>query len=394
MSNLRNIAYTKEDTSLTSLNALNVPASSTVYVDLGQNNYDGIQIDGYADKIGKVSFEIDMFGVWYSTFPPSGFVIRGSNIPFYHTAKKGDRPMRLKVINEESSAMTFNARIIYGPHTQGNLPLNMTIGPDSDSAVVRQGSNYFSDVARGFHSNQAKFHKYGRADVTTVLAPVTFNRTYFTPTVNTIVELFCGNSNDDIVGTGARVVTVWGTQLSGGVLIAITEDVDTNGAGSGITALANDYARIYRIRVKESGTYASSAGGSHAGTIQIRETATPANIWASMDATVFPESTSMISVYTTHEMEEVEVGHIIYQIEGTKAVDLLFFKRENANTILAPFSPMLLIENWNQLEGHDTISFSPPEVFTPQTDFGFMAKTSSGTSQIMVSMHGISKTLT
>lgn len=85
---------------------------------------------------GTEYFDFSNNGSTWDTFPVTGFTVT-ANIHEFHTAVKGFRYFRIRFENGSSSASTFRVSTYYGVFRQGNLPLNQSIGADSDSTIVR-----------------------------------------------------------------------------------------------------------------------------------------------------------------------------------------------------------------------------------------------------------------
>lgn len=355
------------------------------------NEFDGVQVSGVCDQSGELYLEFYYNGAWYSIFPPGAFYVI-ANIPFFHTAKKGNRQFRVRLENTSASTMNVTLNTVYGPHTQGNLPLNMSVGQDADSIVVRQ-VDYFNSVARGEFTGVSDFDKYGYNDaVSTTLAPVALQSVYQTPTTNTTLELYCANAADTAAGAGAQEVEIFGVYFNGSQLERVSTTVATNGIG--VTAIAQQFARVYRTRVTKSGTYATSAAPSQVGNIDVRVAGGGAT-WARVGiiTTGFGAASTEVAAYTTAYDEEIQINGFTYNVEGSKQVNLYFFKREGVNDITTPFSPMIMLRRFPLLAGSNHIPFKTPFTFDPNTDFGFMARTASGNSAISVEMRGIQRIL-
>jgi hypothetical protein len=134
---------------------------------------------------------------------------------------------------------------------------------------------------------------------------------------------------------------------------------------------------LFKAYVSKSGTYATSAAGSHSADIDIETTG--GTLWATIDATGFPKSQTQIGLYTiplgkTGFLREY---HLTVNTSGTKTVDFAMFKRENILETSPPYTGMTLL---HELIGvGDTVDFEYkiPAVLPALTDFGFMAKGAS-----------------
>jgi len=108
-------------------------------------------------------------------------------------------------------------------------------------------------------------HKFGAANLTTTIAPITYSGVYQTPMTAQSLEFVSSNANDISTGSGAREITVIGLDSSWN---EVSQTVITDGTTP--VALNTDLIRLYRWYVSQSGTYATQSMGSHAGILTIR----------------------------------------------------------------------------------------------------------------------------
>lgn len=240
---------------------------------------------------------------------------------------------------------------------------------------------YFNLLTGDFSSElgYTTFEKFGRNDaVGTTPVSISVDGVYQVPTSATTLEAISTSANDTSAGTGARVITVTGLDDN---CNEISEDITMNGT-SATSITSNSFIRVYKVRVKDSGTYATAAAGSHAGDITIRAS-TGGVTYAKIDSSTFPRSASQIGAYTVPNGKKVFIKNIT--IATSVATNIMIFKREGANDTVAPFSPMVLIQEFDDVNGViDLYTDSPLGPFDAMTDFGFMAYTGSGTSKVSV----------
>lgn len=225
------------------------------------------------------------------------------------------------------------------------------------------------DLSRGKYPGVTVIHKFGRnAAIATTPVPIALGAVYQTPTTITALEIVSASADDNATGTGARSVFIQGISTD-------YEEASEVVVMNGLTAVptVNSYYRVYRMYVVTSGTYATQAGGSAEGTIILR-TAGAGATWVTMDNTAnFASSQSQIAAYTVPVGFTCFVQHISIHVEGNKFSNIYFFKREDIDIVVAPFSPMRLVAEWNGLVGdiaHDIII--PHGPFPEKTDIGFM----------------------
>ena len=213
--------------------------------------------------------------------------------------------------------------------------------------------------------------------------PVAEGGTYRTPQVSGATTLRIkagGNVNDDVGGSGAREITLEGLDASGSMII---DTLITNGV-SASSVSSKSFLRVYRVFVSLSGTYATVSTGSHSADIVI-ENGSGGTDWATIHATGFPHSQSLIAVYSVPLGSTAFVDNIEVWVESTKIVDVIFFKRENILQTAAPYTAMRVQAEFTSVGGQESIDpHHPLGPFNELTDIGFMAK---GASTPAVSIH-------
>ena len=239
-------------------------------------------------------------------------------------------------------------------------------------------TDYLIEVAKGNIAGASLINKFGaNFSVGGNYAPVSIGGIYQTPQVAGAVTLRvkAGNANDTAAGTGAREITIQGLDATGALQ---TESVATAGT-SASSNFAGTWTRVFRAWVSASGTYATSAAGSHTAAIVIESTA-PAD-WATIDATNFPKGQSQIAAYTVPLGFTAYLLDYVLTIDSGKSVDFILFKRENILETAAPYSAMRTVLQSRGLAAPLTRKFRDPIRFEALTDIGFMAK-GSGTPEV------------
>lgn len=215
--------------------------------------------------------------------------------------------------------------------------------------------------------------KFGRnAAVSTSFVPICTGGVYQMPQVSgaTALRIKAGNANDTADGTGARKVMIIGLDATGA---EVSEELTTAGASAGANSV-NSYIRLYRAYVTESGTYATTAAGSHAANVVIENAAGTAD-WMTLVVTNYPRSQSLVGFFTiplgyTGTMEE-----ITFSVDSAKTADIMLVKRENILDAAAPYSAMRDQQEFTGVIGIHTLSPSKRIGTYPElTDVGFMAK--------------------
>ena len=232
----------------------------------------------------------------------------------------------------------------------------------------------FFEISQGNRSGYSLVHKFGKhEDVQTTYQALSVGGIYQAPQVSGAVALRikAGDANDSSAGTGARKILVQGLDETGA---EVTESLNTNGASSGSVGSVT-FMRVYRSYVEESGTYATGASQSHAASIIIESAA--AAEWLTIDVTDVARSQSQIGNYTVPLGKEAYVFEYSLTTDSNKAVDFLFFKRENILQTSAPYSAKRVVREHVGIQGHYDGTFKGGQKFDELTDIGWMVKSAS-----------------
>ena len=241
--------------------------------------------------------------------------------------------------------------------------------------------DFLLEVQKGNVPGYSLIDKFGRnPSVGTTISTITTTGNYPTPTAAVSLEFVSDNANDTSAGTGARSVTLVGQDPNG------DEQIETF-ATNGLTAVAipGTWLRVYRLFVATSGTYADSINSSHLGNLTVQVSGGGA-VWARVLALTgnFGLGQSQIGVYTVPSGFTAFLLSSNYSIDTNKTVDLYLFKREGILTVSAPFSAMRLQALYEGVTGADHVPKLTRNKFPENTDFGYMAATSSGTASVSV----------
>lgn len=245
-----------------------------------------------------------------------------------------------------------------------------------------QDREFLIEVEKGNVAGHSIVNKFGfDAAVTSTLQTIADAQVYQTPTAAASLEIVSSDANDTSAGTGARTVEIQGLDAN---FAEQTETVTMNGTTA--VAITGTWIRLLRATVIESGTYASQSAGSHAGTITVRVSGAGAT-WATIGLTTgsFPMGQTEIGAYT---IPAGKTGYLLSKhvsIESTKTPNVLWFRRENADDVSAPYDAMRLFQR--HVGAADEISYSPhaPILVLPEkTDVGAMGYVSTGTAAISI----------
>lgn len=240
----------------------------------------------------------------------------------------------------------------------------------------------YLEIAKGRVPGHSLVHKFGAGLLNTNLEPVTYDKTYPTPTAAVSLEFVSDNAADNSAGIGAREITVEGLDSNWDEVI---QTKATNGLG--VVTLDTDIIRLNRWMLSPiggSGSYATETVGSHQGNITLRE-AGGGDVWSTLPILPFPVGQSQIGVYT---IKKGYTGFLIQRkitVASSKSADVYFFQRPHADTVVAPFSPMRLFERELGINGVADVSpFSPNGPLVGPCDVGFMGLISTGTAECSV----------
>lgn len=348
-----------------------------------------VMVSCKTDAAGTLYFDFSVDGTNWETFPSGGFdVVAG--VHEFHTAVKGPRHFRVRLVNGSSAQSYLRLYTYFGMFRQPNAPLNQPLGLDADAVLVRPTFPWL-DISRGLVTGMSVVKKFGRAVVGTTYTPLAFGGNgvtggiYQTPQSSAATTLRIksgGNANDTAAGSGAREITLEGLDENFAVA---TETIATAGA-SASSATTTTFTRLYRAYVSASGTYATASAGSQAGEIIIENGSGGTN-WGVIPypTSAFPEAQSSIGAYSVPAGSTAYVFLDDITVDSGKTADVIFFHRGNADETAAPYTAMRSKSILTGITGGSTdlsgrnVPFGP---FVGPCDVGFMGRVSATTGQI------------
>lgn len=347
-----------------------------------QNDFPDTGVSCYSDTAGTLYFDFSVNGTDWRTFPSGGFSV-AAGIHEFHTAVKLSRYFRARFVNGAAGQTTFQLFTYYGKFRQPSAPLNQPLSLDADAVLTRPSFPWL-DISRGLVTGMESVKKFGRNPaVGTSYAPVTMGGIYRTPqsaSATTLRIKAGGNANDTAAGSGARQITLEGLDEN---FALATETLATAGA-SASSATTTTFTRLFRAHVSQSGTYGTSAAGSHSADIVI-ENGSGGTDWTTIDATNFPKSQTEIAAYTVPAGKTAYVFLENITNESGKTLDAIFFKRDEADDTAAPYEAMRaqvtitgITTGLVELSGTQT-PFGP---FVGPCDIGWLAKIDTGTAAV------------
>ena len=236
-------------------------------------------------------------------------------------------------------------------------------------------------VAQGKVPNYTIINKFGTNDnVGTTMVPITRAGVFQTPTTAQSLEIVSSSSDDSSGGTGARTFYIQGLDENWN----LQEEIVTMN-GTTAVAIPGSWFRVFRGYVVDSGTYATSSAGSHAGTITVRGSG-GGSTWMEVGLIAgFPAGQSQIGVYTIPAGKTGYLWVKHFTVSTVKAANIFLFQRINADDTTAPFGAMRLIEqNDGIAEPYNYQPKFPLVSLAEKTDVGFMAYVATGSGSVSV----------
>lgn len=242
----------------------------------------------------------------------------------------------------------------------------------------------YLNIGLGDYTSLSPIHKFGHNnEVGTSYEVLADNNVYRTPQVSGATALRVkagGNANDTAAGTGAREVTLQGLDQTG----ALVEELLATAGTSASAATTTTFIRLFRAWVSQSGSYATTATGSHAGEIIIEDSGGNED-WGYMLNSAYPEGQTAIAAYSVPLGKTAYILSLTMALDATKEGTILGFKRENILQASAPFSARRMFFEFGGISGVNTLKPNTPfGPFPALTDIGFMGKVIVGTGQIGV----------
>jgi hypothetical protein len=241
-------------------------------------------------------------------------------------------------------------------------------------------------IGRGLVEGARVIHKFGEiADVGTAFVAVTTAGAYPTPKTASPLEVVSSSTDDNgttsPLGVGALCVEVTGIKDWDTGEEVISFDLD------GITPVAiGSWLRVYRMKVCESGAYADDQASSHNSTITVRDLGGAGLNWAIIDSSNgFGFGQSEIAIYSLPAGKVAYVQSAEIFVETSKAADVVFFARQEADVITPPYSSTqakIVLKNIAGLI--TTFPSAPIGPFVGPCDMGWIGRATAQTANIQI----------
>lgn len=345
-----------------------------------QNDYSGVMVSCTTDVAGILYFDFSVDGTNVSTFPVGGFHLT-AGIHEFHTAIKGPRFFRARIVNGSGAQSYLRLYTYYGTFGSPNAPLSATIGEDADAAVVRDTTSIL-DISKGLISGSTNERKLGyNPDIASTEEDIwVVGGTYtgFITAPDNIRIKAGGNPNDTAAGTGARSVTVQFLNAN----YEFTEEVLATAGASASASTASTAIRFIRAFVTDVGTYHSN----NAGNITFETTAGGAVVGRIATGI----GRTQLAVYT------VPAGYTIYiyrwiadvDSQAGKEADVFLWRVPEVNDVTAPFRGKQMISRFTQVSGHNEKDL-PYLSYEEKTDIWVSAIGPAGGTAVASSFHFI-----
>lgn len=336
-----------------------------------QNDFPNVGVSCHSDIAGTLFFDFSNDGTNVNSFPPNGFSVTAS-IHEFHTAVKLGRYFRTRFVMAAGTQTFFRLYTYYGQDFfPSSTPVNIAMGIDVDSTIVRVSNNTLLDLARGFVGGQSTIHKFGENPSITASSTEDIN---FPGVINwltaatTVRVKAGGNAADASGGNGARSITIQGLDEN---FVDASEDVIMNANGTlASDATTTTFIRVFRAFVLTTGTYT----GTNTGDIVVENSGGGTDLVTIAAGIGQTETTA----YTIPAGKTAYLSRVGAEVDAAKAVDMKMFQRQDADNISAPFTSKRLIIEFPALIGPAERAFDAYPMFPAKTDLWWTGTTGSG----------------
>jgi hypothetical protein len=252
------------------------------------------------------------------------------------------------------------------------------VSPGNDSLLVRPISDLRMDIAKGLVSGVKVVHKFGRNDALGGSVEDVWTRggLYVWLTAADTLTLVSTDANDTAAGTGVRTVAIEGLAAD------FTEQSETI-ALDGLTPVttSNSYIRMNRAFAATQGTYqTSTTAGGPGGDITIDRSGGGAEgeLLAAVGGISWDYNQTHVARYTVPAGKTACLTRLELNNESDKKVDFVFWQRQGADQITAPFTAKRVVLEFDGVSGPLPQEHNPPIWFPEKTDLWWSARLTSG----------------
>lgn len=237
--------YSFESTGNTTTDIL--AASATFTGAWEQNSQPDAMVSMKTDVEGTLYFDFSNDGVNSdSTFPVAGFEVT-AGIHEFHTAVKGPRYFRVRLVNHATDQTYLRLYTYYGTFRSSNTPLNQAIGRDADGSSTRP-TGFQDEVIRGLRSGVSSWNKFGYREALTdgteqVIWAASPNDFTIITTASTFTITY-NNTTDGLGTTGALSLVIYYLDADGNQALAVHTLGNTGSDVTSFTGLGINRAAV------------------------------------------------------------------------------------------------------------------------------------------------------
>ena len=246
--------------------------------------------------------------------------------------------------------------------------------------------DYPTEVALGRSTTRKVIHKFGQNQAVgnTVEDVWITGGIYVWLTAAVTMEAISDDTNDDSDGTGARTIRLEGLDANWD---EISETITMNGT-SVTVATTQLFIRLNRAYVVTCGTYSSS----NIGNITIRTSGAGAT-HAMIDVeNSLGTGQTQLARYSVPRNNIIVIYSIHIWSDQTQPATIFLFKRENGDTVTAPFSARRLMFEVAGLTVPENIIIKTPIKLPSHTDVYFQVIAGAGSTDVAVDFEFIQVT--
>lgn len=244
---------------------------------------------------------------------------------------------------------------------------------DSDSAFHQRVSSEPKGwaIAEGVDPGHTGLIKYGANDNVGTSEEIVASQggTLLYPAGGAVLHIVSADTDDDLTGTGARTVQVYGLDDS---YDEQNETVDLDGAGAGFVATAGNYTRVNRMIVRSAGSGATSAGLITAENIAEDE------VYAQIDAGL---NQTLAAQWTVPDSMTFYMVQLDLSSAATKGSRFRLYARPDGEVFQLKYQATLFA-------AFGVVPFQLPYVFEAKTDIQMRAEGILTADVVTATFHG------
>jgi len=283
---------------------------------------------------------------------------------------------KTRVVNAGADMASLRTQTILNKNSRISQPtsrLGQNIGQYSDTINARVANDFKLDTSRGIIGERSAIQKFGAN--TDVPASTTEGIAIdgvmpFLTTATRVRVKSGGNTADTAGGLGAQTILLEGLDASFNI---ITETLTTNGDSASVSS-SQSFIRMYRAKVANVGTYAGISTGANTGKITIENASGGTDILV-IAATHGQSETTQ---YTIPSGKTGYLEDLFAFVATAKPMDLVMYKRENADDILTPFTGKQGFLHLTGITGETEEKFESYVQLPEKTDIWLEAENGTG----------------